>query len=136
MSRGAFQKEMRPVMRTVRSLLQEGAACTDPEVAGTCRELLEHEPALWTFVRVEGVEPTNNAAEQALRHGVIWRKGCFGTQSARGSRFAERILTARATLRAQGRNVTAFVVAACRAHLAGAAPPSLLPTAMKHANAA
>ena len=136
MSRHAFKKEMVPVMRTVRSLLQEGTACTDPEVAGTCRELLDHDLALWTFVRVAGVEPTNNAAEQALRHGVIWRKGCFGTQSARGSRFAERILTARATLRVQERNVTAFVVAACQARLTGAAPPSLLPAELRHADAA
>lgn len=127
LSRGEFEKLMRPVMRSVRSLLREGTSCTDLEVAGTCRELLEHEKALWTFVRVEGVEPTNNAAEQALRHGVIWRKGCFGTQSARGSRFAERILTARATLRAQSRNVMQFVVAACQARLTGATPPSLLP---------
>jgi transposase len=132
LTRRAFTRGMRPVMRSVRSLLQEGLACADPEVSGTCRELLEHEDALWTFVRVEGVEPTNNAAEQALRHGVIWRKGCYGTQSARGSRFVERILTTRATLRAQERNVMKFVVAACEARLAGEAPPSLLPAQVAH----
>ncbi len=123
-------------MRRVRALLHKGTTCTDPEVAGTCRELLEHEDALWTFVRREGVEPTNNAAEQALRHAVIWRKGSFGTQSERGSRFAERILTARASLRQQGRNVMAFVVAACQAALAGTTPPSLLPATLQTAHVA
>src|SRR5271155_4548404 len=134
-SRRSFKRSMAPIRRSVKSLLQEGAACTDPEVAGTCQELLDHEASLWTFVRHEGVEPTNNASERALRHGVLYRRACFGTQSERGSRFVERMLTTRATLRAQSRNVMAFVVAACQARLAGTAAPSLLPLA-KCANAA
>jgi transposase IS66 family protein len=52
--------------------------------------LLTHEAALWTFVREAGVEPTNNAAEQALRPAVIWRKGCFGAHSADGNRQAPK----------------------------------------------
>jgi hypothetical protein len=58
-----------------------------------CRKILEVEEALWTFVRIEGVEPTNNAAECAVRPGVLWRKGSFGTQSVAGNRFVERMMT-------------------------------------------
>lgn len=128
-SRTAFKKLMRPVRRRVKALLQEGTACADPETAGTCRELLDYEPALWTFVFYEGVEPTTNEVERELRHGVLYRKGCFGTQSDAGSRFVERLLTARATLRRQRRSVVRFVTEACQAALVGAAPPSLLPQA-------
>jgi uncharacterized protein (DUF3084 family) len=69
--------------------------------------------ALWTFVRVRGVEPTNNAAERALRRAVLWRRKSFGTQSKAGSRFVERILSVVATLRQQGRNVMEYLTAAC-----------------------
>jgi len=71
------------------------AACNAamPNTRGTCRELYEHRPWLWTFLRHEGVEPTNNAGERSLRHAVIWRKLSFGTQSAAGSRFVETMLT-------------------------------------------
>ena len=58
-----------------------------PTTAGTCREMLKRREALWTFVQVEGVEPTNNTAERSIRPGVQWRKGSFGTQSEDGSRF-------------------------------------------------
>jgi transposase len=85
------------------------------------------EPALWTFVRVEGVEPTNNAAERALRHAVQWRKTSYGTDSAGGSRFVETMLTVVTTCRQQKRNVWAYLTACCQAYYAGATPPSLLP---------
>ena len=80
----------------------------------------------WLFVDSEGVEPTNNAAEQALRHAVIWRKLSFGTQSASGSRFVERMLTVIETCRRQNRNVYAWLTDAVQAHLAGQPTPSLL----------
>jgi transposase len=89
--------------------------------------VLRVEPALWTFVRVEGVEPTNNAAERALRHAVQWRKTSYGTDSAGGSRFVEHILTVVTTCRQQKRNVLAYLTACCQARYAGTAPPSLLP---------
>lgn len=133
LSRAAFKVLMRPLRRRVKALLLEGKACTDPEIAGTCRELLEYEPALWTFVFNEGVEPTSNEVERELRHGVLYRKGCFGTQSLAGSRFVERLLTARATLRRQKRSVIRFLTEACQAALTGAAPPSLLPQAAHQA---
>jgi transposase len=77
---------------------------------------------------VEGVEPTNNAAEHRVRHGVMWRKTSFGTDSPNGSRFVERILTVVTTLRMQGRNVLDYVTTACEAAVSGHAPPSLLPS--------
>ena len=83
--------------------------------------------ALWTFARVEGVEPTNNVAERALRPVVLWRKGSFGSDSEAGSRFVERLLTVVATCRQQGRRLLDFLVAANEATLRGSPPPSLLP---------
>ena len=71
----------------------------------TCQAFLKLREALWTFVKVAGVEPTNNAAERAIRPGVLWRKGSFGTQSAAGSRFVESMMTVVTTLKQQQRNV-------------------------------
>ena len=80
-------------------------------------------------VREEGVEPTNNASERALRHAVIWRKLSFGTQSAAGSRFVETMLTIIETCRQQKRSVFDFVVEAVQARCAGRMTPSLVPGA-------
>jgi len=89
--------------------------------------VLAVEPALWTFSRVEGIEPTNNAAERALRHAVQWRKTSYGTESEAGSRFVENVLTVVQTCRQQGRDVLEYLTACCRAALRGHAAPSLLP---------
>jgi transposase len=123
-----FARYMWPVRREVERLLDAGQRCGVPKTEGTCREILKLRQALWTFVRHEGVEPTNNAAERAIRPGVLWRKGSFGTQSAEGSRFVEVLLTVVATLKQQHRNVLAYVTAACDAALCGQPAPSLLPT--------
>jgi transposase len=113
----------------LRTLLEQGVVCGCAKTAGVCRELLQREPALWTFLRVEGVEPTNNAAERALRHAVLWRKSSYGTASAKGSQYVATILSVVATCRQQGRNVLEFVTACCQARLQGRPAPSLLPTA-------
>jgi transposase len=123
-----FASYMWPVRQEVERLLEAGHTCGVPKTEGTCRELLKLRQALWTFVRHEGVEPTNNAAERAIRPGVLWRKGSFGTQSAEGSRFVEAMMTVVATLKQQHRNVLAYVTAACEAALCGQPAPSLLPT--------
>ena len=128
LSRTVFQKRMASLRVHVVARLQEGTLCSSGLVAGRCREILTLEPALWTFVSVEGVEPTNNFAERILRQGVLWRKGSFGTDSPNGSRFVERILTVVTTLRLQKRNVLDYMTAACEAALHGTTPPSLLPT--------
>ena len=92
---------------------------------GMADELWRHRERLWTFVDVEGVEPTNNASERALRHAVIWRKLSFGTQSEAGSRFVETMLTVVETCRQQSRNVFTFVTTAVEAHLHHQPTPSL-----------
>ncbi|MBF0628722.1 MAG: transposase [Magnetococcales bacterium] len=107
--------------------MTQGSVCLDEKVSGQCAKILTVAPALWTFARILGVEPTNNAAERAVRHGVLWRKGCFGTDSEAGSRFAERIMTVAATCRQQKRNVLEFLMQAIHADLRGQAAPSLLP---------
>ena len=102
--------------------------CGCPKTAGTCRELLAGESHLWTFVRVEGVEPTNNDAERALRHGVIYRKLSGGTDGEAGSRFVERMLSVVATCRQHEINVLDYLTRCYQARLDGQAAPSLLPT--------
>ena len=92
-----------------------------------CKPLHKHRAWLWTFLDVEGVEPTNNASERALRPAVIWRKLSFGTQSAKGSRFVETILTVVETCRKQSRNSFEYITAAVQAHFASQNAPSLLP---------
>ena len=128
MSRASFQEQMPPVQRQVGELLRQGTACDHAKTAGTCRDILKREEALWTFVRVEGVEPTNNFGERQVRPGVLWRNGSFGTQSEAGSRFVERIMTAVATLRQQHRNVLDYLTEACDAANRGRKAPSLLPS--------
>jgi len=129
LARSTFRAYVVPLRQRVRVLLEKGATCGHGPTEATCRELLKLEPALWTFVRVEGVEPTNNCTEQVIRPGVLWRKICFGTHSEAGSRFVERMLTVTCTLRQQGRNVVDYVTSCVEASLRGDTPPSLLPAA-------
>ena len=127
MSRAAFQEQMQPVQHQVGELLRQGTDCDHSKTAGTCRDILKREDALWTFARIEGVEPTNNFGERQVRPGVLWRNGSFGTQSEAGSRFVERIMTVVATLRQQRRNVLDYLTEACDAANWGREAPSLLP---------
>lgn len=127
--REMLQAAMAPVQQAMQGLLAQAARrCDAPEAM--CQELLNHEQALWTFVREEGVEPTNNAAEQALRRAVLWRKGCFGAQSAEGNRFVERMLSVSATCRKQQRHLLTFVTEAIEAHWAGRPAPLLFPATL------
>ncbi len=129
MDRASLQRELAPIQAELRASVEQGRDSLPWEKArGFCRDLLLVWPALWTFVEVEGVEPTNNAAERALRPAVLWRKGCYGTDSSAGSRFVERILTVTATCRQQGRPVLPFMADAVRAHWAGFPAPTLMPT--------
>lgn len=127
LARSTFRVYMRSVRCRVEALLTEGAAVVHPKTAKTCANILKSADALWTFVFVEGVEPTNNTAERTVRHAVQWRKTSYGTHSAEGSRFVERILTTHATLKQQQRSVLDFVHDACVAKSRGTTPPSLLP---------
>lgn len=129
LSRETLQRRVKPIREQIEVLLDVGARSDHAKVAGMCRELLEVREAMWTFVRVAGVEPTNNLAERLLRHAVLWRKASFGTHSLRGSRFVERMLTVVTSLRQQDRSVLDFLEAANRARQSGTPAPSLLPNA-------
>lgn len=109
------------------TLLHAGQDNPDVKAAGLCRALLRLWPALWTFAEVDGVEPTNNVAERALRPAVLWRKGSFGTRSEAGARFVERLLTVSATCKQHGRSVFAYLTDVCAAAQRGEPAPSLLP---------
>lgn len=124
LSRTDLQIAMQPIQKDIHCLLQIGTHVEHQKTRNTCKNILKVEPALWTFVFQDGVEPTNNAAERALRRGVIWRRRSFGTQSVQGSRFVERILTVVISLRQQNRDVLDFLTQACTP---GQPIPSLLP---------
>ena len=109
LKRSTFRSYMSPLRREMERLLEAGSTCGVPPTEGTCRNILKRREALWTFVQVEGVDPTNNTAERAIRPGVQWRKGSFGTQSEEGSRFVESMMTVVATLKQQQRNVASPV---------------------------
>jgi len=127
LSRPDFQQAMQPIRHEVHNLLQIGTLLKASKTRNTCRNILKVEAALWAFVDREGIEPTNNAAERALRRSVIWRRRSFGSQSEAGSRFVERMQTVVITLRQQKRDVLGFLTQACQAAISGTDPPSLLP---------
>jgi transposase len=127
MARATFRSKVDVMRYSFRDALRRGVACGCAKTAATCRELLAGERHLWTFVRVEGVEPTNNDAERALRHGVIYRKLSGGTAGEAGSRFVERILTIVATCRQQEIHVLDYLTRCYQASLEGQPAPSLIP---------
>jgi transposase len=126
LSRGQLQRQIVPVRQTLREWLELGCACKDRKAAAFCANVLAVEPALWTFVRKEGVEPTNNHIERLLRPGVLWRKNAFGCHSEAGCRFVERILTVVQTLRLQKRPVLMFLHQSLLAHRQAQKAPQLL----------
>jgi transposase len=126
LSRPQLQRQIAPVRQTLREWLELGCACKDAQAAAFCENLLAAEAALWTFVRKDGVEPTNNHIERLLRPGVLWRKNAFGCHSEAGCRFVERILTVVQTLRLQKRPVLSFLYQSLLAHRQAQKAPQLL----------
>jgi transposase len=126
-SRGRMDEDMVPLMFELLETLRAGWRCRDRKTQRFCERLLRVYPALWTFVVVEGVDPTNNHVERAQRRAVLWRRRSFGCQSAAGCRFVERVLTVVQTLRLQGRSVLQFLYEAVNAHRSGIQGPSLVP---------
>jgi transposase len=120
LTRVGFQRLMKPIRQEIDALLLRGAFAG----IGMAEQIWNHREWLWTFVDVEGVEPTNNASERALRHAVIWRKLSFGTQSESGSRFVETLLTVVETCRQQSQNAFALITTAVQAHLRRHRAPS------------
>jgi transposase len=126
LTREELENWMRPVRERFEAVLARAVADDIERVAGSCADILEHADALWTFVTHDGVEPTNNHAERELRAFVLWRKRSFGSQSERGERFAERLMTVAHTARKQGKDVLDFIVRSVTAHIHGATPPFLI----------
>jgi transposase len=125
-SRAELQAQMAGVQAAFQALLSLGADATSKACRNLCVSLQERWEGLWTFVEREAVEPTNNAAERALRGAVLWRKGSFGHKSDGGGAFVETMLTVCGSLRLQGRAVMEFVQVACRAALVGESGPKLV----------
>lgn len=109
-----------------RAVLERGAACGCAKTAGTCRELLRGEVSMFLFAFVDGVEPTNNAAERALRHGVLWRKMSHGPKSVKGSEYLACIWSVVETCRQQERSVWDFLTLCMASAAQGRSLPSLL----------
>jgi transposase len=122
-----FRRCMRPVRNEVEKLLGRGKISGNKRLVGMCRELYGHQEWLWAFTKIQGLEPTNNTAERALRPAVIQRKLSFGTQSDTGSRFLERMLSVSETCRLQQRSVYDYMIEAVTASFLKKSPPSLLP---------
>ena len=123
----AFLAEFPAIQCHLRYWLTQGLLCPCESTAETCHRLIALDAALWSFVTAPGVEPTNNAAERALRHPVIWRRTSHGTHSDHGRLFVQRMLTVAETCRCQRRPVFAFVRSALLAYRAGSPAPSLVP---------
>jgi transposase len=127
LSRRRFQAEMAPVRIAIENLLLRGASLGLRGFSGSCEDILEHRDALFTFIDVPDIDPTNNLAERVLREFVLWRKVSQGSQSERGCLFAQRVMTVFQSLRQQRRSVFAFLVEACHAAQHGLPTPSLIP---------
>ena len=126
LTREELQVWLRPVQRAFEHALERGAKADIERLSGSCADILAHREALWTFVFHEDVEPTNNHAERELRAFVLWRKRSFGSQSERGERYAERVMTVVQTARKQGKAVLDLLVHSVAAHLDGTTPPRLI----------
>lgn len=126
-TRAQLQRTLEPLELRLHKILLEGALLgADAKVARFCANVLALEPALWTFARGAGVEPTNNHQERRRRRAVLWRKRSFGSWSADGCRFVERVLRVVQTLRLQNRSVLAYLRATLAAHRAGHPTPQLI----------
>jgi transposase len=113
--------------RERRKLLRAATHPPDTRLArNMAQRFLEHAESYFRFTEAPALEPTNNLAEQALRHVVIDRRITQGTRGIVGSLRCERLWTARATCHQQGRSVFEYFCCALHAHLAGQPPPSLL----------
>ena len=131
----ALQQGCRPLRQAFETTLQQvvelgcqrGERTPWAKTVRTAQQILPLADGLWTFLEIEGIEPTNNVAERALRQSVIQRKISHGVQSRQGAICRSRLLTVTTTLRQQGRDVWSFLEQAWIAHHCGGVMPSLLP---------
>ena len=116
-----LESQMQPIQARVKALLEEGAKRDVPK----CGTILKVEKLLWTFTKVEGIEPTNNAAEQSIRTAVLWKKRSFGVESERGGQYVESMLSIWATSRRNGVNPIVFLRELIHSHRKKAPAPSI-----------
>jgi len=117
-----------PVQKRIFALAEQHLDSPHREVGNLARALFEHNERLFTFLEQEGVEPTNNSAERALRTGVQWRKICFGNRSATGELATARLLTVAETCELQKLNILAYLSATIASRRRRERPASLLPS--------
>jgi transposase len=124
----ALREQLSPLRDRFRALLEQGTRGRHAKTARFAAGLLEEYDALWTFCEVPAISPTNNDAERALRHPVILRKISGGTQSDRGNRWTERILSVHETCRRQHRSLRDYLLDAITASQHGRPIPTLVPS--------
>ena len=115
-----------PVEQAFFALGERYVNAATADVSNLARALFVHHPHFFTFLHEDGVEPTNNVAERALRTAVQWRKIMFGNRSHNGERAVERLLTVTRTCQLQQLNALVYLTAAIRCHRRGQTVPSLL----------
>ena len=125
-ARSTLQKRLTPIRRTLQDLLNAHRTSPVKRIGTFCRALLKLEKALWTFARVEGIEPTNNHAERMLRPAVCWRKTSLGSHSLGGCRFVERMLSVVQTLTLRRQPVMPYLTQTLHAWRSGQPAPSLV----------
>ncbi len=121
-----YKRWISSIQESMKPCLQRAVNASLKYVSGSCKNLLAHWDAMWTFVGDIAVDPTNNHAERELRRLVLWRKRSFGSQSERGDRFVERIMTVTQTMRKKSGDILGFLQRSFLAHTSATSAPSLL----------
>lgn len=116
-----------PLQKAFFALAKRHLDSPTNDVRNLATALFAQHENFFVFVHHEGVEPTNNRAERALRCAVQWRKITFGNRSATGELAVARLLTATRTCHMQQLNALAYLTAAIRCHRRRQAVASLLP---------
>jgi len=126
LTRAELIAKVLPIEKRLFALGERYLDAANADVRNLAHAFFVHNQHFFTFVHEEGVEPTNNAAERALRTAVQWRKIMFGTRSDEGERAVERLLTIVRTCQLQHLNALAYLTAAVAAHRRRQAVASLL----------
>ena len=122
-SSGQRKSRLSNSRRRLDEAFTDAMAFGSDKLSELCMRLEDEFEHLWVFASTDGVEPTNNMAERDLRKLVLWRKKSYGTRSARGQRFVERITSVVETIKKNGANVLSFLEAAIRAFSMKQTPP-------------
>ena len=116
-----LETQVKAIRHRIKALLEEGAKRGVPK----CGPILKMEPLMWTFTQKEGIEPTNNAAERAIRPAVLWKKRSFGVESDRGAQYVEAMLSIWATSQRNGVNAIAFLKELIHSYRSNSYTPSI-----------